>query len=104
MRTRWFVAGVYAYSGLHILSWWVFLNSSQNESWFRAFSSVFAWFFLPLNLSAGALCWLVWGSLNVFEARCIVNLAVDGAAASFLSASLIVGMVAWARRRRWAAV
>jgi hypothetical protein len=102
MRMRWVVTAVYGYSALHILCWRVFLTSSQTEPWFPVFSAFFSWLFLPLNVVAGGLCWLVWGSLNIFEARYIVGPVVDAAAASLTAASLFVGLALWLGRvRRW---
>ncbi len=101
-RMRLVVSGIYAYSALHILGWYVFLTSGTH-SWSPVLGAVFAWLFLPLNLLAGGICRLVWGSLNIFEARCIVNLIVDGAVASLISASLIAGAAVWLSRLRRAA-
>ncbi len=100
MNVRWVVSAVYGYSGLHILCWWVFVTSNQSESWFSAFEAVFSWLFLPLNVVAGGLCWLLWGSLNIFEARYIVGPVVDAAVASLIAASLFVGLVLWLGRVR----
>jgi len=100
MKMRQVVTAVYGYSALHILCWRVFVTSNQNESWFPAFRAVFSWLFLPLNVVAGGLCWLLWGSLNIFEARYIVGPVVDAAVASLLGASLFVGLALWLGRMR----
>ena len=104
MKVRWFVVGAYAYSALHVLSWWTWLSSSQNEAWFPAFSVFFGLAFLPLNILAGGICRAVWGTLNLLEARCVVDLMVDGAVASLLSVTIILAFVLWVRRLRWARV
>ncbi len=99
-RMRFVVSSIYAYSALHILGWYVFLTGSHDESWSPVLNAVFACLFLPLNVLAGGICRLVWGSLNIFEARCVVNLIVDGAVASLISASLIAGAAVWLSRPR----
>ena len=91
---------MYAYSIFQIVCWYVLLHANQNESWFPSFSTLFTYLFLPLNLAAGGVCWLVWGTLNVLEARCVVDPMVDGAAASLLSATLIVALVLGLHRLR----
>ena len=98
MKDRWLMTAAYAYSALHILSWWIWLSSSQNESWFPAFNAIFGLLFPPLNLMGAAICRVVWGSLNLFRARFVVGPLEDGAVASLLSVTILLAMLHLTRR------
>jgi hypothetical protein len=87
------VVAIYGYSLTHIGSWWIWCSVSQNESWFPYFQAFFLEFFLPINLMAGGMCRLVWGSLNIFEARLVLGLVADVGIASILSATILAA--AW---------
>ena len=98
MTTRRLATAAYSYSVLHILAWWVVLTSSSSEPWYPAFEA-FSVVFLPLHLLAGGLCRLAWGSSNVFEAKVVIGLLADMAAASLLSVTLILALVVWLKSR-----
>jgi len=93
-KTRWIVLGVYTYSALQILGWYVWLSCNQTEAWLPAFNVVFILLFMPLNLIAIAICRMVWGTFDLFHARYVIGPMADGAAASLLAAtSIVVGVV-----------
>ncbi len=100
MTIRRLATAAYSYSALHILAWRVVLSSSHNETWFPAFSKIVGVVFLPLNLLAGGLCRLAWGSLNLFEAKVIFGIWADMAVASLLSVTLVLGLVVWLKNRQ----
>jgi hypothetical protein len=97
-KTRITVAG-YAYSLLHIFSWWIWVSSSDTEPWSPAFSWLFGVLFLPLNLLTAGICRLVWGSLDIFRANLVIGLVTDVAVASLLSATILVGALIWWKGR-----
>ena len=97
-KTRWIVLGVYMYSALQILGWYVWLYSSQTEPWLPAFNLAFIVLFMPLNIIAIAVCRLVWGTFDLFHARYMFSPMMDGAAASLLAATAIVVGFVLARR------
>lgn len=98
VRRKWLIAAFYSYSALHVTCWWVFLLSNHNEAWFPAFKAVFAVAFLPLNVLTFALCELMWGTTDIFEAKLIVGLVADFAFASLVSATILLGVVVLMRR------
>jgi hypothetical protein len=96
-ETRIAVAG-YAYSLLHILSWWIWVSSSDTEPWSRTFSWLFVVLFLPLNLMTAGICRLAWGSLDIFRAHIFIGLVADVAVASLISATILVAaLICWKR-------
>jgi hypothetical protein len=97
-KTRWIVLGVYVYSALQILGWYVWLYSNQSEAWLPAFNVAFIVLFMPLNILAIAICRLVWGTFDLFHARYVFSPMLDGAAASLLAATAIAAGVVLARR------
>jgi hypothetical protein len=86
-RETWLLGSVYGYWLLFVASWWLWLSSNHNESWFDAFSIVAQVLFLPLALVTFALCRLAWGSLDIFQAHPVVGLLEDVTVASFLVVS-----------------
>ena len=100
VRVRWIVSGIYIYSALHILGWYVWLSSSQSEAWLPAFNVLFVLLFMPLNVMAIGICRLAWGTFDLFHARYVVGPFADGAAASLLAATSVAAAVLFARRSR----
>jgi hypothetical protein len=97
-KTR-IVVGSYAYSLLHIFSWWIWVSSSDTEPWSRAFSWLFFVLFLPLNLMAAGICRLAWGSLDIFRANLVIGVVADVAVASLISATILVAALIWWKGR-----
>lgn len=99
---RQLLVAAYAYSGLHVMTWWLLVSSSGEEWWFTLLEIAAGLAFLPLNILAGILCRVVWGSFNIFSARFVFGLVTDVAVASLLSTSLIVWPWLFIRGWRWA--
>ncbi len=99
-KTGWIVAGIYSYSALHIAGWYVYLSTRQTEAWLGVFSVAFFALFLPLNLIAGGICRVVWGSLDLFHAKYVVGPVADGGVASLLSATALAVPVILSRRAK----
>jgi hypothetical protein len=97
-KTR-LVVTTYSYSLLHILSWWIWVSSSDTEPWSSAFSWLFGVLFLPLNLMAAGICRLAWGSLDIFRANLVIGLVADVAVASLISATIPVAALVWWKGR-----
>ena len=89
----------YAYSLLHVLSWWIWMSSSDTEPWSRGFFWLFLMLFLPINLMAAGICRLAWGSLDVFRANLVIGLLADVAVASLISATILVFALVWWKDR-----
>ncbi len=100
LKTRSLVAGIYGYSTLHIAAWYVYLSTVQTEAWLGVFSVLFFALFLPLNVIAGIVCRVIWGTLDLFHAKYVVGPAVDGAVASLLGATALAVPVILSRRAR----
>lgn len=80
---------LYAYAALHIAGWIVMGNMNDNESWASAFHVGYLLLFLPLNVLNFLQIQLVWGTLNVFEARMVFGLFTDFALMTVVSVHLL---------------
>ena len=90
--------GVLLYTALFNGTWWMLISGNQNEDWFEPLSYA-SWVFLPIALPTFAICEVVWGSLNIFQARPVIGYLSDVAVVSVAWAITFLLIVGFVQRR-----
>lgn len=90
----------YPYALLHMLGWVAIMHFNDQEMWHSIFDYVYLVVFIPLNILNYIQIKLLWGTTNIFYAKCLFGIIPDFLIMTLISVHVLLIVTIFLKRKK----